>query len=101
MDLVRETARRFRGTKQLQPDFLWGVVPFLPVAFSTTGHDVFPGLAPAAGYRDYVIISQISWSKASATILTAMLIPGVNVGAGEFYLVMAVLDVDILEQPEN
>ena len=71
------------------------------VAGDAAGHDVVPALVAAAGHRDHVVEGELGGREAVAAVLAAVVVPGVDVGAGERHVGEGTFHTDVTEQAKH
>jgi hypothetical protein len=91
----------FGPADQAHARFLGSSPSLFVIAFETAGYNVVPGL-PAVFYnRGHVIEGQIFRGALPAAILTSVVIPGIDVGPAEFYMLEVFPDFYVLQEPQN
>ena len=80
---------------------MWGPATFSLIAGFAGSHYVFPGLASALDNGDNVIQRELRALELPAAVLTAILIPGENIGPGESNDLFSLSEGYIAEKPQD
>ena len=95
MDPVRKAVRGLWGSQGLQAGFFGCPISLLSVASYTASNNILPTLVPSPSDRNNVIIGELAGRRSLPTVLTAMMIPRIDIGSGESHLVVVPFHSDV------
>src|SRR4029453_7198657 len=90
-----------REAAKMHPGFGRGSPSLFPVASHATRNNILPVLPAALGDRHDMIERQLVGGKLVTTVLTLVIVAGVNIRPRKWHVVEAPLDFDVTKQADD